>query len=322
MIDFDILSKAATMGIPINSNGDSRTAEDDSLEQDMQHLMVSRPNLNEPALFLEATEGQQRVSYPRIANQPGHYPAPSMHHSNSNLSMMSEKATRGVAVEKFDSVKKWSIDTYKCTKQMFSKHFGRDTKTMELEAQIDVLRETKMKYEHILRLACELTNHFYNMIYNVETQRLLCKNGEILLGAINFFVSSINRLFNKTMEDTLMTLRMYENARLEFAAYITDLEDLSVGLRGAEALVRIEIAQQQYQIHEDKYERLHSDVSIKLKFLEENKVKVMHKQLLLFYNAVAAYFTGNQFLTQTTQGHQYNMKLTGAEFIRIQNKTK
>lgn len=28
-----ILSKAATMEIPINSNGDSRTAEDDSLEQ-------------------------------------------------------------------------------------------------------------------------------------------------------------------------------------------------------------------------------------------------------------------------------------------------
>uniref|UniRef100_A0A8C2AX24 ADP-ribosylation factor interacting protein 2a n=1 Tax=Cyprinus carpio TaxID=7962 RepID=A0A8C2AX24_CYPCA len=289
MIDFDILSKAATMEIPINSNGDSRTAEDDSLEQDMQHVMVSRPNLNEPALFLEATEGQQRVSYPPFPSKTS-APNPG-------------KATRGVAVEKFDSVKKWSIDTYKCTKQMFSEHFGRDTKTMELEAQIDVLRETKMKYEHILRLACELTNHFYNMIYNVETQRLLCKNGEILLGAIYFFVSSINRLFNKTMEDTLMTLRMYENARLEFAAYITDLEDLSMGLRGAEALVRIEIAQQH----------------IKLKFFEENKVKVMHKQLLLFYNAVAAYFTGNQC---DRCGHQYNMKLTGAEFIRIQNKTK
>lgn len=37
---------------------------------------------------------------------------PSMHHSNSNP-MMSEEATRGVAVEKFDSVKKWSINTYK-----------------------------------------------------------------------------------------------------------------------------------------------------------------------------------------------------------------
>ncbi|MEQ2178289.1 hypothetical protein GOODEAATRI_012490, partial [Goodea atripinnis] len=49
--------------------------------------------------------------------------------------------------------------------------------------------------------------------YNAETQKLLCKNGETLLGAINFFVSSINTLVNKTMEDTLMTIRMYENAR-------------------------------------------------------------------------------------------------------------
>lgn len=50
--------------------------------------------------------------------------------------------------------------------------------------------------------------------YNAETQKLLCKNGETLLGAINFFVSSINTLVNKTMEDTLMTVKMYENARL------------------------------------------------------------------------------------------------------------
>lgn len=39
--------------------------------------------------------------------------APSMHHSHSNPSMTSEEATRGIAVEKFDSMKKWSINTYK-----------------------------------------------------------------------------------------------------------------------------------------------------------------------------------------------------------------
>lgn len=49
--------------------------------------------------------------------------------------------------------------------------------------------------------------------YNAETQKLLCKNGEALLGAINFFVSSVNTLVNKTMEDTLMTIKQYENAR-------------------------------------------------------------------------------------------------------------
>lgn len=49
--------------------------------------------------------------------------------------------------------------------------------------------------------------------YNAETQKLLCKNGEALLGAISFFVSSVDTLVNKTMEDTLMTIKHYENAR-------------------------------------------------------------------------------------------------------------
>lgn len=159
-----------------------------------------------------------------------------------------------------------------CTKQLISERFGRGSRTvdLELEAQIEVLRDTKRKYENVLRLARALTNHFYNMVqtqhalgdtfadlsqkspelrvrhgesestfiiistdtvpvvlwvliyllpsqdefgYNAETQKLLCKNGETLLGAINFFVSSINTLVNKTMEDTLMTIKMYENAR-------------------------------------------------------------------------------------------------------------
>ena len=128
-------------------------------------------------------------------------------------------------------------------------------------------------------------------------------------------------------------------------------------------MARIDYAQQQYQVHKDKYERLRSDVTIKLKFLEENKVsrltrartlahslshalagsltrethsplltsfshyvlsctlqvltafpcvcvqvKVMHKQLLLFHNAISAYFAGNQQqLEQTLK--QFNIKL-------------
>lgn len=148
---------------------------------------------------------------------------------------------------------------------MFSERFGRGSRTvdLELEAQIDVLRDTKIKYENILRLATALTNHFQCMVqtqqalgdtftelsqkspelqvhycqsphpsppfnkfkhvkhvslqdefgYNAETQKLLCKNGEALLGAINFFVSSVNTLVNKTMEDTLLTIKHYENAR-------------------------------------------------------------------------------------------------------------
>uniref|UniRef100_A0A4W6DZ06 ADP-ribosylation factor interacting protein 2a n=2 Tax=Lates calcarifer TaxID=8187 RepID=A0A4W6DZ06_LATCA len=351
-----IMSKAATMEIPINSNGDTGTlTEDDSLEQDLQQVMVSGPNLNETSIVSGGYGGpaggiiptstikdirmkSRGVSLPksqsaasRLAQHPDQHPGS----SNHNTSNSTEEVTRGVAVEKLDSVKKWGINTYKCTKQMFSERFGRGSRTvdLELEAQIDVLRETKSKYENILRLATALISHFQSMVqtqqalgdtftdlsqkspelqdefgYNAETQKLLCKNGEALLGAINFFVSSINTLVNKTMEDTLMTIKLYENARLEFDAYRSDLEELSLGPRDAATMVRIEMAQHDYQIHRDKYERLRSDVTIKLKFLEENKVKVMHKQLLLFHNAISAYFAGNQQQLEQTL-IQFNVKL-------------
>ncbi|XP_019114890.1 arfaptin-2 isoform X1 [Larimichthys crocea] len=267
----------------------------------------------------------------RLAQQTQQHPGS----SNHNASNSTEEVSRGVAVEKLDSVKKWGINTYKCTKQMFSERFGRGSRTvdLELEAQIDVLRDTKSKYENILRLATALISHFQSMVqtqqalgdtftdlsqkspelqdefgYNAETQKLLCKNGEALLGAINFFVSSVNTLVNKTMEDTLLTIKLYENARLEFDAYRSDLEEMSLGPRDAATMVRIEMAQHDYQIHRDKYERLRSDVTIKLKFLEENKVKVMHKQLLLFHNAISAYFAGNQQQLEQTL-IQFNVKL-------------
>ncbi|XP_030329322.2 arfaptin-2 isoform X3 [Strigops habroptila] len=46
-----IMSKAATMEIPISSNGDTGSLpEDDGLEQDLQQVMVSGPNLNETSI--------------------------------------------------------------------------------------------------------------------------------------------------------------------------------------------------------------------------------------------------------------------------------
>ncbi|XP_076130944.1 arfaptin-2b isoform X5 [Alosa pseudoharengus] len=341
-----IMSRAATMEIPINSNGDSRTIrEDDGLEQaakaqwsldekadsrDLQQVMVSGPNLNETSIVSGGYGGTAEGIIPTSSIKGSN-----MHHSGSNQSGMAEEATRGIAVEKFDIMKKWGLNTYKCTKQLISERFGRGSRTvdLELEAQIEVLRDTKRKYENVLRLARALTNHFYSMVqtqhalgdtfadlsqkspelrdefgYNAETQKLLCKNGETLLGAINFFVSSINTLVNKTMADTLWTIKLYENARLEYDAYRADLEELNLGPRDAVTMARIEGAQEEYQAQKDKYERLRSDVTIKLKFLEENKVKVMHKQLLLFHNAISAYFAGNQQqLEQTLK--QFNIKL-------------
>lgn len=129
-----------------------------------------------------------------------------MHQSHPNPAMTGEEATRGIAVEKFDFVKKWGINTYKvsvapfpqgvgtagmpwvvlhspfssvcshhqCTKQLLSERFGRGSRTvdLELETQIELLRDTKRKYECVLGLARALTNHFYSL---VQTQHALAE---------------------------------------------------------------------------------------------------------------------------------------------------
>lgn len=51
--------------------------------------------------------------------------------------------------------------------------------------------------------------------YNADTQKLLAKNGETLLGAINYFISSVNTLVDKTIEDTMLNIKQYEFARYE-----------------------------------------------------------------------------------------------------------
>lgn len=144
------------------------------------------------------------------------------------------------SVSKIDTLKNWSISTYKCTRQLMLEKLGKSTRTVdsELEAQIEQLRETQRKYLQILRLTRALSSHFHHVVqtqhclseafsdlaqkspelqqeflYNSETQRSLTKNGELLLNALNFFVSSVSTLCNKTIEDTLITIRQYEVAR-------------------------------------------------------------------------------------------------------------
>ncbi|XP_077984477.1 arfaptin-2-like isoform X2 [Glandiceps talaboti] len=236
---------------------------------------------------------------------------------------------------KIDALKNWSVSTYKCTRQIISEKLGRGSRTvdLQLEAQIEVLRDTQRKYANILRLSRALTNHFYQVVqtqralgdaftdlavkspelqdeftYNAETQRNLCKNGETLLGALNFFTSNVNTLCNKTMEDSLVTIRQYEAARVEYDAYRTDMEALQLQPRDSATVAKVEESKRKYSVHKEKFDKLRGDVAIKLKFLEENKVKVMHKQLLLFHNAISAYFSGNQQALDATL-KQFSIKL-------------
>jgi hypothetical protein len=142
---------------------------------------------------------------------------------------------------------------------------------------------------------------------NAETQKTLSKNGEHLLAALNFFVSSVNTLANRTMEDTITTVRLYEIARVEFDAYRGDLEYYNAAPKNDVNQMKQTETQSLFNSKKGEFEKLRSDVQIKLKFLDENRVKVMQKQLLLFHNAVSSYFSGNNSMLEATM-KQFSIK--------------
>lgn len=175
---------------------------------------------------------------------------------------------------------------------------GKSTRTVdsELEAQIEQLRDTQRKYLQVLRLTRALSSHFHHVVqtqhclseafsdlaqkspelqeeftYNSDTQRSLTKNGELLLSALNFFTSSVNTLCNKTIEDTLITIRQYETARVEYDAYRMDLEHSKP--EPTSPVTTSEEAQRSFAKHKDAYEKLRADIAVKMQFLDENRVR-------------------------------------------------
>ncbi|XP_063165893.1 arfaptin-1 isoform X2 [Candoia aspera] len=327
--------KTSAAEISVTSNGELEDTHEHNCNRELKRSLPAGLGLSETQItshgFDSTKEGTIEVGpfqgNPRLQQKSG--------------PVVLAEEVRNPAMEKLELVRRWSLNTYKCTRQIISEKLGRGSRTvdLELEAQIEILRDNKKKYENVLKLAQTLSTQLFQMVhtqrqlgdafadlslkslelheefgYNADTQKLLAKNGETLLGAVNFFIASVNTLVNKTIEDTLLTVKQYESARIEYDAYRTDLEELNLGPRDANTLPKIEQSQQLFQVHKEKYDKMRNDVSVKLKFLEENKVKVLHNQLVLFHNAVAAYFAGNQKqLEQTLKLFHIKLKTPGVD---------
>ncbi|XP_041838827.1 arfaptin-1 isoform X3 [Melanotaenia boesemani] len=328
--------RSSAAEIPVTSNGDlDQNPETVFQRQDSKPTTPGSLHLSESCVissnFASTAEG---------IIESGPYKGTMNDQPKSGAVVLSDDL-KNPAMEKLDLVRKWSISTYKCTRQILSEKLGRGSRTvdLELESQIELLRDNKRKYQSVIKLAQTLANQLSQIMqtqrqlgdafadlslkspelheefgYNADTQKLLSKNGETLLAAINFFISSVNTLVDKTIEDTMINIKQYEVARVEFDAYRTDLEELNLGPRDGSTMPKIEQCQEQFQIHREKYERMRNDVSVKLKFLEENKVKVLHNQLILFHNAIAAYYAGNQQqLEQTLKQFHIKLKMPGGD---------
>ncbi|XP_063776607.1 arfaptin-1 isoform X3 [Pseudophryne corroboree] len=329
-------SPSTAAEISVTSNGDIDDTVDHNFTLDMKRSVPAGLGLSETHITSHGFDGSKEGIV-----EAGPFQAEGQRAQQRSGPVILSEEPRNTAIEKFELVRRWSLNTYKCTRQIISEKLGRGSRTvdLELEAQIEILRDNKKKYEYILKLAQTLSAQLYLMVqtqrqlgdafadlslkslelheefgYNADTQKLLAKNGETLLGAINFFISSVNTLVNKTIEDTLVTVKLYETSRVEYDAYRTDLEELNLGPRDATTMPKIEQSQQLFQAHKEKYDKMRNDVSIKLKFLEENKVKVLHNQLVLFHNAIAAYFAGNQKqLEQTLKQFHVKLKTPGVD---------
>ncbi|XP_062244798.1 arfaptin-1 isoform X2 [Platichthys flesus] len=327
--------RSSAAEIPVTSNGDLDQSPETVFQRDPYPGGPGALNLSESCVsssnFASTAEG---------FIESGPFKGTMNAQPNVGALVLSDDL-KNPAMEKLDLVRKWSINTYKCTRQILSEKLGRGSRTvdLELEAQIEVLRDNKRKYQNVIRLAQTLANQLSQIMqtqrqlgdafadlslkspelheefgFNAETQKLLSKNGENLLGAITFFIASVNTLVDKTIDDTMITIKQYEVARVEYDAYRTDLEELNLGPRDAITMPKIELSQQQFQLHREKYERMREDVAVKLKFLEENKVKVLHNQLILFHNAIAAYYAGNQQqLEQTLKQFHIKLKMPGGD---------
>ncbi|CAL9694348.1 unnamed protein product [Knipowitschia caucasica] len=244
--------------------------------------------------------------------------------SVTGTSVVVQGSNKNPASEKLQRVRKWSITTYKCTRQALSEKLGRGSRTvdLELEPRLELLKDDRQRYDNMTKLSQTLANQIAQLSVtqkalgdafselsvkspplhvefglNAEAQRFLSKSGETLSAAINAFTSDMNTLVNKTIEDTMINAKQYEAVRIEYDAYRVDLEELNLGPRDAGTVPKLEQAQNSFQLQREKYQSTREDLSVKLKLLEENKVKVLHNHLWLLHSAVASHcLNGHRFL--------------------------
>lgn len=209
-------------------------------------------------------------------------------------------------------LKEWGVHQMKVTKQLVAEKFGKTTRTIDpnLDKRIESLRETQKKYAQLMSLASQLHTQFGQVVetqkslaehfafmsirtpelhtefqYNSDTQKQVARNGETLLAAVQFFVSNMQTVCTKTMEDTLQSVRVYEASRLSYDAYRNDLEDLKKQANTSEkAAARLPVVSAEFEVHRQVFEQLRNDIDIKLKLLDENKVSIRNDGLVIKAN--------------------------------------
>uniref|UniRef100_A0A0K0F8T9 AH domain-containing protein n=1 Tax=Strongyloides venezuelensis TaxID=75913 RepID=A0A0K0F8T9_STRVS len=220
--------------------------------------------------------------------------------------------------EKLKTIKKWTVNTFKNTKQNVLEHLGKVDKTIdvETEGQIEALKELHRRYSSLLSIATTFQNHFTALnkakkdfaegFYQVglketdltnecndshEVLKTISHNGELFEKEINKFIDAMETLCDKTIQDTFITIQMYATTRLEYDVVRCELAELKDSNKSTSA--SIEEAEEKVKEYKNKYDGMISDVKTKMSLLKENRLKVMRYHMIAFQEAFRAYSKSN-----------------------------
>eukprot|EP01134_Creolimax_fragrantissima_P003609 CFRG3609T1 len=105
---------------------------------------------------------------------------------------------------------------------------------------------------------------------------------QLLLDQVANFIATMDTTITKIMEDTVVSIRMWEQARLNFDALREELESPSIQVDS--------IRQQDLIDRKAKLDNARLVVRVKLELLEKNLLVTMEHQLHDFYSAFGHYF--------------------------------
>ncbi|WKY00994.1 hypothetical protein Q1695_015194 [Nippostrongylus brasiliensis] len=235
-----------------------------------------------------------------------------------NLPKMAEAVGNVDVVAKVESLKKWTIGTFKNSRQQLLEHMGKADKTVdeEYESQCENIKDLHRRYGCVVNAARDFTNLLaqltqaekalaeslqqlslketaiqYQCASTSESMRRVADHATSLDNCLRYFLSSMETLHGKTIVDTLETIYATEAARIEFDVSRHELESLQA--QPTASPTAIQLAIDKADQYKGKYEALKADVRVKLRLLEENRIKVMSSQLEKLQTALAAYFSGN-----------------------------
>ncbi|CAD5215944.1 unnamed protein product [Bursaphelenchus okinawaensis] len=219
---------------------------------------------------------------------------------------------------KVESIKNWTVNRFKTTKHSVFEQLGKVEKTIDtdMDSRINNLKDLHNRYRDVLTAAKTYSDHIQALntsqrilsesIYQLslkendlkqtltdrsEVLRAFSHNGDALIKSIGHFVSSLETLCNKTIKDTMLTIQVYEQARLEYDVHRHELGTLKQNVDADQT--KIPEFESQCNEHKKKYEQLKEDVRVKIALLDENRLKVMRTQLKQLEDGLSHWFGEN-----------------------------